>query len=58
MAHARATLVAAGTPALEEGERREFSRRFAELRRRAAETLEAGWVSQVEAAPALVHRHG
>ena len=51
-------IVAAGTPALEEGERREFGRRFAELRRRAAETLEPGWVSQVEAAPGLIHRHG
>ncbi len=51
--------VAQGTPALEASERREFSRRFTELRRRAAETLEPGWVSQCETASGLVHhQHG
>lgn len=40
--------LAPGTPALEDGERREFVRRFKELRRRAAATLEPGWLSHQE----------
>ena len=38
--------VAAGTPPLSDGERREFSTRFAALRERTAEMLERGWVSE------------
>ena len=38
--------VAPGTPALDESQRREFLRRFRELRRRAAAMLEPGWLSE------------
>jgi dihydrodipicolinate synthase/N-acetylneuraminate lyase len=38
--------VAPGTPALEAAERREFSRRFKYIRRRAAATLEPEWLSE------------
>lgn len=38
--------VAAGTPALDESQRREFLRRFREVRRRAAAMLEPGWLSE------------
>jgi dihydrodipicolinate synthase/N-acetylneuraminate lyase len=38
--------VGAGTPALSEPERREFSERFAKLREMSIETLEHGWVSE------------
>jgi dihydrodipicolinate synthase/N-acetylneuraminate lyase len=38
--------VGAGTPALNEHERREFSARFARLRELSIETLEHGWVSE------------
>lgn len=38
--------VAPGTPALEEAERREFLRRFRDIRRRAAATLEPEWLSE------------
>ncbi len=41
--------VAAGTRALEPAERREFLRRFRDLRRRAAATLEPEWLSEAEA---------
>ncbi len=41
--------VGAGTPALSDAERREFSARFAVLRERNAEMLEPGWVSELEA---------
>jgi len=44
----RSAALAPGTPALEESERREFARRFKELRRRAAATLEPGWLSHQE----------
>src|SRR5271156_6113927 len=37
---------AAGTPALSDFERREFTTRFAMLREMSAETLEHGWVSE------------
>lgn len=40
--------LAPGTPVMEEAERREFVRRFKELRRRAAATLEPGWLSHQE----------
>jgi len=40
--------VGAGTPAMSDGERREFSARFAGLRERIAETLERGWVSEYD----------
>lgn len=40
--------VAPGTSAMEEPERREFARRFKRLRRRAAATLEPGWLSHQE----------
>ena len=40
--------VGAGTPALSDIERREFSARFSTLRERAAETLERGWVSEYD----------
>ena len=40
--------VAPGTPVMDAAERREFSRRFAELRRIAADTLEPGWLSQYD----------
>jgi dihydrodipicolinate synthase/N-acetylneuraminate lyase len=40
--------VAPGTPVLEAAERREFARRFKELRRRAAARLEPGWLSELE----------
>lgn len=50
--------VAAGTPALDESERREFLRRFRELRRRAAAMLEPGWLSEWAARrPARVRAH-
>ena len=52
--------VARGTPSLSEAERREFARRFNELRARSAETLEPGWTSQT-ASPAprtVTHHHG
>jgi dihydrodipicolinate synthase/N-acetylneuraminate lyase len=39
----------AGTPALSEPERREFSARFARLREMSIETLEHGWVSEHDA---------
>jgi len=39
--------VARGTPALDPDERREFARRFKELRRRAAARLEPGWLSEL-----------
>ena len=38
--------VAAGTPALSEAERREFLRRFRDIRRRAAAMLEPEWLSE------------
>jgi hypothetical protein len=38
--------LAPGTPAFANGERREFGRRFKDLRRRAAATLEPGWLSE------------
>ena len=38
--------VAAGTPTLEEAERRQFLRRFKDIRRRAAATLEPEWLSE------------
>ena len=41
--------VAAGTPAFEPAERREFLRRFRDVRRRAAATLEPEWLSEAEA---------
>jgi dihydrodipicolinate synthase/N-acetylneuraminate lyase len=41
--------VGAGTPALSESERREFSERFARLREMSIETLEHGWVSEHDA---------
>ncbi len=41
--------VAPGTPALDAGERREFLRRFRDLQRRAAATLEPEWLSATEA---------
>ncbi|HVN89200.1 MAG TPA: dihydrodipicolinate synthase family protein [Candidatus Binataceae bacterium] len=44
--------VAPGTPAFEGNERREFLRRFRELRRRAAATLEPEWLSAAEAGTA------
>jgi hypothetical protein len=37
------------TPALSGSERREFARRFKDLRRRAAATLEPGWLSETDA---------
>ena len=40
--------LAPGTPTMEENEQREFSRRFKRLRRRAAATLEPGWLSHQE----------
>jgi dihydrodipicolinate synthase/N-acetylneuraminate lyase len=40
--------VAPGTPTLDESARREFGRRFSDLRRHTAETLEPGWVSKPE----------
>ena len=40
--------VGAGTPALSDAERREFSARFATLRARTAEMLERGWVSEYD----------
>jgi len=43
--------VAAGTPALEAAERREFLRRFRDIRRRAAVTLEPEWLSGWAARP-------
>lgn len=41
--------LAPGTPALNSAERREFARRFKDLRRRAAATLEPGWLSELDA---------
>ena len=38
--------VAPGTPALDEAERRQFIRRFRDLRRRTAATLESEWLSE------------
>jgi dihydrodipicolinate synthase/N-acetylneuraminate lyase len=40
--------VAPGTPALDPAERREFARRFKDLRRRAAARLEPGWLSELD----------
>jgi dihydrodipicolinate synthase/N-acetylneuraminate lyase len=40
--------VAPGTPRLDESERRAFARRFGELRERAAQGLEAAWLSECE----------
>jgi dihydrodipicolinate synthase/N-acetylneuraminate lyase len=40
--------LAPGTPVMEEAERREFTSRFKRLRRRAAATLEPGWLSHQE----------
>lgn len=49
--------VGAGTPALNDIERREFSIRFAMLRELCAETLEHGWVSEFDThAPRIVPR--
>jgi dihydrodipicolinate synthase/N-acetylneuraminate lyase len=45
----RSEALAPGTPAFNDGERREFARRFKDLRRRAAATLEPGWLSETEA---------
>jgi len=45
----RSEALAPETPAFSGGERREFARRFKEMRRRAAATLEPGWLSEVEA---------
>ncbi len=52
--------VAPGTPTLDPNERREFGRRLAELRARAADTLEAPWLSEYEprAPRSLAHQHG
>ena len=47
----RSEALAPGTPAFIGGERREFARRFRSLRRRAAATLEPGWLSEVVAEP-------
>jgi dihydrodipicolinate synthase/N-acetylneuraminate lyase len=44
----RSEALAPGTPAFSGGERREFARRFKELRRRAAATLEPGWLSEAD----------
>jgi dihydrodipicolinate synthase/N-acetylneuraminate lyase len=52
--------VAAGTPALEANQRREFIRRFNEVRRRACATLEPEWQStwmKPRATPPRVLRH-
>jgi dihydrodipicolinate synthase/N-acetylneuraminate lyase len=49
--------VAPATPAMAENERREFGRRFAELRRNAAEMLESEWISEHEARPAQGRAH-
>lgn len=43
----RSEALAAGTHGFGDGERREFARRFKHLRRRAAATLEPGWLSEV-----------
>ncbi len=45
----RSEALAPGTPAFSDGERREFARRFKDLRRRAAATLEPGWLSEADA---------
>lgn len=45
----RSEALAPGTPALSDGERREFARRFRAVRRRAAALLEPGWLSETEA---------
>jgi dihydrodipicolinate synthase/N-acetylneuraminate lyase len=45
----RSETLAPGTPAFSAGERREFARRFKDLRRRAAATLEPGWLSEADA---------
>ncbi len=45
----RSEALAPGTPALSGAERREFARRFKDLRRRAAATLEPGWLSELDA---------
>jgi dihydrodipicolinate synthase/N-acetylneuraminate lyase len=45
----RSEALAPGTPALSGSERREFARRFKDLRRRAAATLEPGWLSEADA---------
>ncbi len=44
----RSEALAPGTPGFGDGERREFARRFRDLRRRAAATLEPGWLSELE----------
>jgi len=44
----RSEALAPGTPAFGDGERREFARRFKNLRRRAAATLEPGWLSEAD----------
>jgi dihydrodipicolinate synthase/N-acetylneuraminate lyase len=44
----RSEALAPGTPAFSNGERREFARRFKDLRRRAAATLEPGWLSEAD----------
>ncbi len=53
--------VAQGSPGLEAAERREFATRVRAMRRFAADTLEAGWVSEVaprlREAPRVVHPH-
>ncbi|MGH7934508.1 MAG: dihydrodipicolinate synthase family protein [Candidatus Binataceae bacterium] len=45
--------VASGTAPLQETERREFLRRFKDIRRRAAATLEPEWLSEWSTRPAL-----
>lgn len=52
--------VAPGTPALSAEERREFARRFGELRAKWARVLETGWISEYDAAAArdLARQHG
>ncbi len=51
--------VAPGTPSLDEGERREFVRRFNELRAQSAERLEPEWISQgvSPSANPVTHQH-
>lgn len=45
--------VAAGSPTLEAGERRELAARIRAMRRFAADTLEAGWISETNPRPHL-----
>jgi hypothetical protein len=45
--------VALGTPDFDPAERREFSRRFYAIRERAANLVEAGWVSERPSQPSV-----